>query len=273
MSGRVRRQQLAILSTLLFCMAKVPSHAATITVTNANNSGPGSLRQALTIANNGTTINFAVTGTITLTSGALPINKNITIPGPGADQLSIDGNQAITVFGVFNGNIATISGLTATNAQSGILNDGMVAVTNSVLSGNLYHGLSNYGVAALSSCVLTDNSYDGLYSYNGVTNVSDCVITGNARGGLFNTGNFGPNNSLAGFRTMTVLDSIISNNSGPGVWNYFGLTIVNPSFTRPPYHDQRGACFYRVFGRRIDVGSVEAQPSPRCVTPAPRPNP
>ena len=45
----------------------------------------------------------------------------------------------------------------------------------------------------------------------------------------------------------------------------------DPSFTPPPDHDQRGACFLRVFGPRIDVGSVETQPRPQCVTPAPRP--
>ena len=68
-------------------------------MTNTNDNGRGSLRQALTIANDGDTINFAVTGTITLTSGGLPINKNITISGPGADQLSIDGNQGEFVLG------------------------------------------------------------------------------------------------------------------------------------------------------------------------------
>ena len=47
----------------------------------------------------------------------------------------------------------------------------------------------------------------------------------------------------------------------------------DPSFTPPPDHDQRGACFRRVFGGRIDVGSVETQLRPRCVTPAPRPTP
>ena len=68
--------------------------AATITVTNTNDSGPGSLRQALADANDGDTITFAVTGTIVLTSGGLVIDKNVTISGPGADRLSIDGNQA-----------------------------------------------------------------------------------------------------------------------------------------------------------------------------------
>jgi hypothetical protein len=40
---------------------------------------PGSLRQALANANNGDTINFAVTGTISLFSGELVIGKNVTI--------------------------------------------------------------------------------------------------------------------------------------------------------------------------------------------------
>ena len=58
-------------------------------------------------------------------------------------------------------------------------------------------------------------------------------------------------------------------------WRWGGPAIDagDPSFAPPPEHDQRGACFYRVFGGRIDVGSVETQPRPRCVTPAPRPGP
>src|SRR3954452_8405809 len=63
--------------------------ANTITVTNTNDSGPGSLRQALADANDGDTINFAVTGTIGLTSGELVIDKSITIAGPGSDQLTL----------------------------------------------------------------------------------------------------------------------------------------------------------------------------------------
>jgi hypothetical protein len=62
MRGRVTRKHLAILSTLLFCISAMPTHAATITVTNTNDNGPGSLRHALTIANDSDTINFGVTG-------------------------------------------------------------------------------------------------------------------------------------------------------------------------------------------------------------------
>ena len=117
--------------------------AATITVTNTNDSGPGSLRQALRIANDDDTINFAVTGTITLTSGGLPINKNITISGPGPDQLSIDGNQALLVFGIFPDKTATISGLTIRNAQFGVLNEGTLTVSNCDVRDNSQVGLFN----------------------------------------------------------------------------------------------------------------------------------
>jgi hypothetical protein len=74
----------------LVCSVSMSAYAATITVINTNDSGPGSLRQALAIANDGDTISFAVNGTIGLTSGGLLINKNVTISGPGRDHLSID---------------------------------------------------------------------------------------------------------------------------------------------------------------------------------------
>ena len=198
----------------------------TISVTNTNDDGPGSLRQALTTANNGDTIDFAVTGTITLTSGGLAINKNITISGPGADQLSIDGNQALLVFGVFPGSATTISGLTTRNAQFGVVNERTLAVINCVPTTNSYDGLFNQGgVVAVSSCVITENLYDGLYSYDGETTVSNSVVNGNAGGGLFNYVHSGPNNPIAGLGSMTVSDTIISDNGGPGVWNYSFLTI------------------------------------------------
>ena len=62
------------------------AQAATFTVTNLDDSGPGSLRDAIAQANatpDADTINFAVTGTITLTSGSLPIEGGpLTIGGP-----------------------------------------------------------------------------------------------------------------------------------------------------------------------------------------------
>lgn len=104
---------------LLACTIAIAAPADVITVTNTNDSGPGSFRQALTNADDADTIVFAVTGTIRLTSGGLLIAKNITISGRGSNQLSIDANQAVLVFGIFPGKTATISGLTIRNAEAG----------------------------------------------------------------------------------------------------------------------------------------------------------
>src|SRR5690349_15256023 len=58
-------------------------------VTNLKDAGPGSLRQAITDASVGDTVEFqqGLKGTITLTSAQLTINKLLTINGPGADKI------------------------------------------------------------------------------------------------------------------------------------------------------------------------------------------
>src|SRR6476619_2930045 len=101
------------------CLSALSTQAATITVTNTNDSGAGSLRQALAGAVNGDTINFdsSLNGqAITLTSSQLLVNKSITITGPGADQLRVQRSTAIgtpqfRILYVSPGNTVTISGL------------------------------------------------------------------------------------------------------------------------------------------------------------------
>lgn len=71
--------------------------AATRTVQNNNDSGPGSLRAALAAAVNNDIINFAPTvrGTITLSSGPLVFETpgtTVEIEGPGADLLTLSGS-------------------------------------------------------------------------------------------------------------------------------------------------------------------------------------
>src|ERR1035438_9188762 len=72
-------------------------------VTSTDDSGVGSLRQAITTANasGGGTILFAsIFGTITLTNGELLITTNMNIVGPGAIVLAVSGNFASRVFNV-----------------------------------------------------------------------------------------------------------------------------------------------------------------------------
>ena len=113
--GRATRFAIGL---LLYAVA-IPVHATTITVTNTNDSGPGSLRQALAVAHDSDRITFAVSGVITLTSGGLVVTKNVTISGPGANQLSIDGNQAEFVFGVIPHRTVSISGLSTKTVSMG----------------------------------------------------------------------------------------------------------------------------------------------------------
>src|SRR5438132_14144234 len=82
-----------------------------------NDSGPGSLRQALADAHNGDTIIFDsnLNGrNIVLTSDELVIDKNVTINGPGANLLGVyrSSNPDLRVFHVMPGATVTISGLT-----------------------------------------------------------------------------------------------------------------------------------------------------------------
>jgi hypothetical protein len=234
------------------------AHASTITVINTNDSGPGSLRGALRNAHDDDTIIFAVSGTIGLTSGGLLITKNVTISGPGSNQLLIDGNQALFVFGVYPGKTAAISGLTVRNGEVGIWNEqGTLTMSDCVITGNSpYEGLFNhYGTLTASNCVVTGNSngvynnagtlsvnncvlsgnlYTGLFSYFGVTTtVNNCIVSGNSSGGLVNYVYQGPNKPVAGYGyySMTIADSMISDNSGPGVWNVGFLTVLNSTIS------------------------------------------
>src|SRR6516164_4826570 len=62
---------------------------STFTVTNLLDTGPGSLRAAVTAANANPgpdAIDFATTGTIPLTSGELDITDSLTINGPGLNS-------------------------------------------------------------------------------------------------------------------------------------------------------------------------------------------
>src|SRR5215471_10925548 len=91
-NNAIRRAKILTIGVLLLYAAVIHAQATTITVTSTNDSGPGSLRQALADANDGDTINFDVSlkgQTIALTSDELVIDKSITITGPGSDQLAV----------------------------------------------------------------------------------------------------------------------------------------------------------------------------------------
>ena len=89
------------------------------TVSNLADSGSGSLREALILTPANGVINFApgLGGTLALTSGALQINKNVTITGPGTSVLTISGSNLSQVFTVSPFVTATFADFTVTNGR------------------------------------------------------------------------------------------------------------------------------------------------------------
>ena len=170
--------------------------------------GDVSLRDAIAAAPAGETINFNVTGTIDLSLGHLSINKNLTINGPGADQLTIDALGNSRVLSVSGNSTASIRGLTVTGGNA--LQGGGIRVspgttttlTDMVIRGNTATstfdaggGIWNQGTLTLDSSTVSDNSAvgDGRGLWNGSNGpepatITNSTISGNMAsrvGGLF----------------------------------------------------------------------------------------
>ncbi|MEO0473999.1 MAG: choice-of-anchor Q domain-containing protein, partial [Bacteroidota bacterium] len=86
-------------SLLTLCVIFICSigQATIFTVQTNGNAGTGSLRESISQATSGDTIEFAVSGIIFLDS-QIVLNKNLSILGPGADVLSISGKQETRLF-------------------------------------------------------------------------------------------------------------------------------------------------------------------------------
>ncbi len=181
-------------------------------VSNLNDSGAGSLRQAVIDANanaGADEITFSIDGTITLTSGEISITDSVTITGNGADKTIISGNNASRVFNVnASGKTITFDGLSITKGRVGgngggiYVDIGTVNVSNSIISGNS-----------------ASNSGGGIFFANGTINVSDSTISDNSAsdhgGGIYHNSG-----------TMTVSNSTVSGNSASGSVSFGGGIFV-----------------------------------------------
>jgi hypothetical protein len=202
------------------CLIALRAQAATITVTNINDSGAGSLRQAIADAHDGDTVEFGVTGTITLTTGELLVNKSIGINGPGSDNLTVDGNHASRVFHVSGGVTATIAGLTIINGSAsdwggGIHNDqSVLTVNNCNIVGNFAPGwgggIFNDSWVSRATLRVTNST------------ISDNSVNSTG-GGIYSDGSHGN-------ATMEIVNSTVSGNSahvGGGIYNSHSTSTVS----------------------------------------------
>jgi hypothetical protein len=165
---------------------------STLTVTNLNDSGVGSLRYELAQAQDADTITFdkSLQGTITLTSGELKIARSVKVEGPGSANLSISGNHASRIFEILPGAVAAISGLTVTDGVANAPGSGV----NLVGGGGLF--VAHGATLTLTGSVVTGN----VGNSTSATAKSPGLVAGTG-GGLFNAG------------TLTLMDDVISGNT------------------------------------------------------------
>lgn len=253
---------------LLFALAFISSitnvSAATFNVTNLNDTGAGSFRQAVSSANTtpgADTITFqsSLTGIITLATGELTISESLTIFGPGARKLTVSGNNASRVFNVSGapGTIADISGLTVsagkvtTGYGGGIFNNfqntlNLTEVAVSNCSAPYGAGIYNDGILRVARSTIgpfniAANGGGGIYHEAGNAQITASTITDN-------TASLGGGINAAA--DLTLENVTISNNSadgsrGGGILNggaivYLRNTIVAANFARSSGGDLDG---------------------------------
>jgi hypothetical protein len=219
------------------------------TVTNLDDAGAGSLRQAILDTPAGGTVDFqpGLSGTITLTTGELAIAKDLTIAGPGADVITVSGKHASRVLEIMGAGFhVALSGLTPADGQSGsssgggISNDGgTLTVSNSILSGNSASigsaaggGVANEGgTVILTNSTLSGNSAPsvagGIDNNGGTVILTNSTLSGNSAftgdgGGIVNNGG-------TVILTSSTLTGNTANLAGGGIHNDGGTLILTSS--------------------------------------------
>ncbi|RYX80274.1 hypothetical protein EON83_29340 [bacterium] len=138
---------------LLLGVEATSAHAATFSVSNLNDSGAGSLRAAVELANadaTADTISFALdlAGTVTLSSAPLVITSSVSIEGRANQRVSISGNNQRRLFSITGASTqVSLSYLTVANGYASsqgaaILNEGSLRVQAVTFSGNVVRGVT-----------------------------------------------------------------------------------------------------------------------------------
>ena len=235
-----------------------------ITVTSLADSGPGTLRAAITTADSGSAsnqyaISFAssLSGTINLTEALPNLSNNISITGPGTPT-SLTVNRVSTaadfsIFTVNSGETVSISMLTIAGAQTASDPNGLFYGLPLSAGG----GVDNMGNLSVTNVIFNANTstYGGaICNHNGVLVLSNSILTSNASsngdgGAIYNDGTVTITNDI--FTSNTAQDDgnggAITNDSGP-------LTVIGSTFSNNIA--AIGSCIYNHVGPAVIIGST-----------------
>lgn len=225
-----------LLVTLLFAVVANQSRISALTVTNTNDDGPGSLREAIALAAPGETIEFSLSGcpcTIALTSGQLTVDKSLAIIGPKFAQLTISGTNSSRVFLIQQSPLpdavaVTLERLRITGGRTPTSGGGIFSVNanltirNSVIAGNVAGsdggGIYNSGgmLSVISSRIADNQAIGGSGGGIASDNFSELVVRDST---VSNNNSFGAGGgiSVAGHTTAAVVASTVDRNRADGL--------------------------------------------------------
>ena len=228
------------------------------TVINTNDSGIGSLRDAIVAANADTELNdivfldglFASPRVITLESALPDINNAITISGPGADKLSIRRGSTAPLFRLFTiSSGLEVAALTGIKLQNGSVNGfggGIDSQSPLTLAG--VHVLGNFagaggaGVSLFSAGgTFLDSTFNGnttpgrpagIYVRNSGAlplRIVNSTISGNTAGGtdgaILNLADAGASSSIE------LINSTVAENAGTATGGIASVSLGGDSAT------------------------------------------
>ncbi|NJL74977.1 MAG: T9SS type A sorting domain-containing protein [Saprospiraceae bacterium] len=219
-------------------------------VTNTNDSGVGSLREAVACTPAGGTIIFdaAINGLpIKLTSGEININKNLTFKGNGQSNTIIDGSMDVgnnsRLFNINNNAAVEFRDMTFqhgggvnSNEQGAamvIANEtSVVATVNCKFSNNTTSNIGGAimifgGVFKSFNSIYNNNSSSGGIFWNQGTGQIDLVQCA-----IFNNSTSGATNVLVSFSLANIIQCTIAGNSGNrAIENQGTITFSNNIIT------------------------------------------
>ena len=221
------------------------AQAENFKVTNLNEDGAGSLRNAIEQANadpdaDRILFNSKLSGTISTGGNQLSVNYPLQIRGPGARQLTVSAANDARVFNVATdfGADVTISGLR--------MRDGDVLGGSGGGLINVYADLTLSRVAIVGNTA--SNVGGGVFNFEGRLTVADSTVSGNTAESQAGNGGGGIYNS--GGAELTVLNSTVSGNrvfeqDGGGVYNNdFGqMAIRNSTIVNNSAEDDGGGVY------------------------------
>lgn len=240
------RRAVRVAQALALLAAMPLAQAATLHVTNVNDTGPGSLRAVVGAAADGDVVVFDQAGFLTLVS-LIDINHNITIDGlSGGAWVQINGSGATSLFRVGIGHSATLTHLSLINAQNAVQNNGNLTLNQVLARGNT----GSMG-AAVTGCINPAtqvlNVIDSYFLENTATYGGGAVAacgTINISGSTFsaNRAYYGGALAVTNTGAVSVVNSTFQGNvaAGPGsiggfgggiTTDYPGLSLMNVTFS------------------------------------------